>query len=44
MLFGTKKNQINFFHNYSDPDLLMLNAMINNTMVTTLKGTKENHY
>ena len=26
-----------------DPDLLMLNAMINNTMVTTLKGTKENH-
>ena len=25
-----------------DPDLLMLNAMINNTMVTTLKGTKQN--
>lgn len=34
-----------------DPDLLMLNVMmkesgilINNMMITTLKGTKENHY
>jgi hypothetical protein len=45
----SKTNQINFFI-IINPDLLILNAMIkesgiliNDTMTTTIKRTKENH-